>query len=215
MKLRHLPLVLLLLPASAFAQKQQYINDQITVSLRDGPRNDATFLGLLKSGDAVTVLENLGEQSFAKVRTADGREGWVTARFLSDTPAAASLLDDVRRDLAAAQSRIGSLEQALEDARAEPTRTTAQTQTLQPPQPPPQPPPQSDAELTRQNGLLRAQIAELKSRIQSAQPQSGEQEIWRGMMLTGGALLAAGVVLGLLLQWIVGAGRKRRHWSDF
>lgn len=213
MKLRHLSL-LLLLPASALAQKQQYINDQITVSLRDGPRNDATFLGLLKSGDAVTVLENLGEQSFAKVRTADGREGWVTSRFLTDEPAAASLLADARGSLDKAQARIGSLEQELADARAELLKKVQPVQQEQPAaSAPPPPPPPSDVELTRQNAVLRAQLAEAQRRAHKAPPPAGSDEERRNLMLTGGLLLGAGVTLGMLLQWI--AGRRRRHWSDF
>lgn len=206
MKLRLIPLFLLLLPAWALAQKQQYVNDEITVSLRDGPRNDATFLGLLKSGDAVTVLENLGEQSFARVRTADGREGWVTSRFLTDRPAAASLLAEVRGRLDAAQARIASLEQELEQARAGLTEARDKQAVVATPSP-------SDTELTRQNAVLRAQLADLQRRAQAAPPAAGSEEDRRKLMFTGGILLGSGVVLGMLLQGIV--GRKRRHWSDF
>lgn len=213
MNLRLIPLALLLLPAWAIAQKQQYINDEITVSLRDGPRNDATFLGLLKSGDAVTVLENLGEQSFARVRTADGREGWVTARFLSDEPAAASLLADARAGLDKAQARIGSLERELEQARAQP-KSAAPAQTPPPAARQPVTLLQPDAELTRQNAMLRAQLEELQRRAQSAPPSgSAQEQNPRELMFTGATLLGIGVVLGMLLQWL--AARRRRHWSDF
>lgn len=212
MNLRLVPLVLLLLPAWAFAQKQQYINDEITVSLRDGPRNDATFLGLLKSGDAVTVLENLGEQSFARVRTADGREGWVTARFLSDEPAAASLLADARAGLDKALARIGILERELEQGRTQ-SKNAPPAQTP-PPAGRPAPPAQSDAELVRQNTVLRAQIEDLQQRAQSAALKpSGQEQNPRELMFTGATLLGIGVILGMLLQWL--AGRRRRHWSDF
>jgi SH3 domain protein len=68
--------------------RQQYISDEITVSIREQPRNDATVTGALKSGARVTLLESLGEESFARIRTADGREGWITARFLTSQPVA-------------------------------------------------------------------------------------------------------------------------------
>ncbi|MEQ1439198.1 TIGR04211 family SH3 domain-containing protein [Fontimonas sp. SYSU GA230001] len=207
MKACHLCLMLLLLPAASWAQKQQYVNDEITVSLRDGPRNDATFLGLLKSGDAVTVLENLGEQSFAKVRTADGRVGWVTARFLTDHPAATSLLADARSALDQARARIEELERELQAARssAPPAPAAAAPAVAVPALP--------DDELKRQNAVLRTQIADLQRRLQLAESTAAGDDDRRNLMLTGGLLALAGLLLGMLLQGL--AGRRRRHWSDF
>jgi SH3 domain protein len=105
-------------PVSA-QERQQYISDVITLTLRDGPRNDATYLGTVKSGDRVTLLESLGPESFARVRTADGREGWVTARYLTNEPAARTALDDLRRELNEARSRIRELENQLGTAQSE------------------------------------------------------------------------------------------------
>jgi len=74
-------------PAAAQSSgKPQYISDDISVTLREKPSNDAAPLGALKSGARVTVLEVLGADSFARIRTADGREGWITARYISDQP---------------------------------------------------------------------------------------------------------------------------------
>jgi SH3 domain protein len=178
------------------AQKQQYIDDEISVTVRDAPSNDAAFLGVVKSGDRVTVLESLGPQSFARIKTTDGKEGWITARFLTDEPAAIDALNSVRRELDQAKSRIRSLESDLEKAQTE----------LEQARP--------ALELAGENDQLRIQISELQRGAQEVERRFNEQKAWRRTMLTGGALVGAGVFLGLLLPWI-GRTSRRRRWGDF
>lgn len=188
--------LLLLAPVLASAQKQQYIDDEITVTVRDGPRNDATFLGTVRSGDRVTVLESLGPQSFAKIRTTDGREGWITARFLTDEPAARDAFDGVRRELSQAQTLIKSLERDLAQAQSD----------LQNARP--------ALELAQENDRLRAQIVELERGAEQIEQRFNEQKARRRTMLTGAGLVVGGTLLGLILPWI-GRNSRRRRWGDF
>lgn len=188
--------LLLLVPVLAPAQKQQYIDDEITVTVRDAPRNDATFLGTVRSGDRVTVLESLGTQSFAKIRTTDGREGWITARFLTDEPAARDAFDGVRRELNQAQARIKSLERDLAQAQSD----------LQKARP--------ALELAQENDRLRAQIVELQRGAEQIEQRFNEQKARRRTMLTGAGLVGGGTLLGLILPWI-GRNSRRRRWGDF
>lgn len=196
MKSRLLFAAALWVPLFAHAEKQQYIDDEISVSVRAEPRNDAEFLGLVKSGDRVTVLESLGPQSFARIRTAEGREGWITARFLTDEPAAGVALDGVRRELAQAQARIRTLESDLQKAQGELEKA------------------RPALELAGDNDRLRAQIDDLQRGAAEVERRFNEQKAWRRMMLTGGALVGAGVIVGLLLPWL-GRTSRRRRWGDF
>lgn len=182
-------------PAAA-QERQHYISDVITLSLRDGPRNDATYLGTVKSGDRVTLLESLGPESFARVRTTDGREGWITARYVTHEPAARTALDDLRRELNDARSRIRELENQL---------TGAQTE-LEKARP--------ALELAGHNDQLREQIEVLQRSAQDAEQRFNEHKARRRTMLTGAALVAAGILFGLLLPWLLRSGRRRR-WGDF
>src|SRR3546814_1820155 len=91
----------------------QYITDDVSVTLREAPRNDAASIGVLHSGDKVTMLETLGEQSFARVRTSAGAEGWMTARYLSGQLAAKDRLSQMKSDLDRSEEHTSELQSLM------------------------------------------------------------------------------------------------------
>ena len=68
--------------ASAAPDARRVSGDR--VNLRQGPDAGTASLGLLSRDDAVEVLESEGD--WLRVRTQDGEEGWVAARFLAAPP---------------------------------------------------------------------------------------------------------------------------------
>ncbi|TJY58214.1 TIGR04211 family SH3 domain-containing protein [Sinimarinibacterium sp. CAU 1509] len=193
-----LPLLLsaVLAPAVHAAEKTQYIDDEISVTVRDAPRNDGGYLGVIKSGDRVTVLESLGPESFARVRTASGTEGWITARFLSDEPAAKDQLDSTKQALNTAEARIKELEQALGQAQGSLDKA------------------RPALELAQDNDRLKGEIAELQRASEEVKARFNEQKARRKTMLTSAGLIGAGVLGGLILPWLGRTGRRRRY-SEF
>jgi SH3 domain protein len=77
--------VLLMLQVYAYAE-MMYITDRIEVSVRSGKGLAAgsKYLGVVRTNDKVEVLETDGE--YARVRLANGTEGWVNTRYLTATP---------------------------------------------------------------------------------------------------------------------------------
>jgi SH3 domain protein len=188
----------MLVPALVHAQsatRQQYISDDITVTLREQPRNDAAPVGALKSGARVTVLQSLGPESFARVRTADGREGWLTTRYLSPQPAVKERFQQTREALDGAQSRIENLEREL--------RAAQQQLSLA----------QPAFQAVRENERLQTAMAELQHSSAGLKQRYDEERARRRTLLSGGGLVLLGVILGLVLP-LLRRGRKRRY-SEF
>lgn len=191
-------LLLLLLPALAQAATR-YVSDQIPIVLRDAPRGDAGARGVLTSGARVEVLETDSASGFARVRAADGREGWVPERFLAEEPAAHGRVERLEKQLADAQAELKKLKEdhgrLLQDfqriSRGEPV---------------------ASKDVLRQAADLRAQLARKDEEAAALRQRYDAQRTSRRTLLLGGALVAGGFVLALLLRWLWPA---KRRWGDF
>lgn len=178
---------------SAQSGQTRYISDEITLTIRDAPRNDATYLGVIRSGAQVEMLENLGPQSFARIRLENGTEGWVTARYLSETPAARDQLDRVQSELEAAQARVRTLETQLAETRERLSRAGPALQ------------------MAEENDALQGAIRDMKEEREHLMEQYSQAQSQRQMLVTGAGLLAGGTLFGLILPALSGGRRKRRN----
>lgn len=175
--------------------RPHYISDDVTISLRDQPGTDAPTQGTVHSGDRVVVLQSQGTGSFARIRTADGREGWLPERYLTEAPAARDRLDAMQKQLDEAQSQVQSLKSALDGARQQLTQV------------------KPTMELAAQNDQLRARVKDAERQLQSLRASEDEEAGRRQTLLAGGGLIGAGLVLGLILPWLMRP--RRRRYSDF
>lgn len=91
-----------------------YVTDKMYIALRAGPTKDALSVKTIASGATLEVLER--QEKYARVRDAEGVEGWLDALYLvSEPPARAQLL--------ALQAQVAQLQGAL-------TQETAKTADL-------------------------------------------------------------------------------------
>ncbi|CAN5135365.1 hypothetical protein BH24PSE2_BH24PSE2_04180 [soil metagenome] len=121
-----LPLLWLLLGAAAPVHAEtQYVTDILRLGLYAQAETDGKPVRYLTSGTALEMLERRGNT--ARVRAPDGAEGWVRATYLVDEQPArfrlaqlesshTALADELagtRRELAAAQDTVTSLQNQL------------------------------------------------------------------------------------------------------
>jgi hypothetical protein len=179
------------------------------VYLRAGPGTDAAPLGVLKGGDQVNLLDVEG--SWTKVQTRDGTVGFVYHRYVVPRP-----------DGSSAQG---------EPQTAGPPSDVAAAPTAPPPVPSPRETVAATKdELSTELANLRAEVADLKQKVQERTDQTGDAQAPSGGSIPSispapvGAPVApapsareqgigvlAVAMLSLLVGWVLGSAFGRRR----
>lgn len=85
----------LIMPTAATAETV-YVSENYEITMRTGPATDRKIISLIESGTALTIVEK--GQDWSKVRTKNGRMGWVLNRYITTNEPCAMVLDRVRQD---------------------------------------------------------------------------------------------------------------------
>jgi SH3 domain protein len=101
-------------PLVAHAAENLYVTDRFEITLRSGPGLDFKILDMVPSGTPLEKLEE--EEGWARVRTADNKDGWVVIRYLSRETPKGPLLEAARRELDAFRTQNAELRSELESA---------------------------------------------------------------------------------------------------
>jgi SH3 domain protein len=108
------------------AAETRYVTDIFEVTMRSGTSTANSIVRLLRSGEAVTLLEVDEASQYSLVETADGKQGYVLNRFLTDSPAARQLLEKLTARHQQLQSRfdeqkteVDELKQVLQQEQAD------------------------------------------------------------------------------------------------
>lgn len=89
-----------------------YVTDRILLGIHQQPDENSPILDSIASGTAVTVIQR--QDSFIKVRLADGSDGWVVGSYLKDKKPAAAELDAVYAKLQQTQESNKKLADELD-----------------------------------------------------------------------------------------------------
>jgi uncharacterized protein YgiM (DUF1202 family) len=161
------------------AQEAWVMDKEVTLTLRTGAGTQYRIIGSLTTGDVATILTR--GDGWTKVRTADGKEGWVSAGFLQASPPAQIQLERLARDAEDLRRQVAELSEttaALRAANAE-IETNDETQRRE------------IERLTRENFQLRA---------------GARWPEW----ITGAGIVLVGMALGALLGRNAGRRRQPR-----
>jgi SH3 domain protein len=192
-------LMLLVVPALGQAQDSvRYISDELAVTLRQHKDPASQALGLLTSGARLELLESDEASGYARVRTTDGREGWVLERFLKRAPIARDRVQQLERQLAESQAALKQLQAAHAELSEQHAALSAGR-------------PVAPQELVRENEALRLAMAESEREREGVLRRYDAERATQRTLLLGGALVGGGVLLALLLRWL---WPRRRGWGD-
>jgi SH3 domain protein len=214
--------LLCLTAAGPLAAETRYVTDEFKITLRSGESSGHRIIKMLPTGEALTVLSTSRETGYSRVRTQDGKTGYVLTRQLETQPVARDRLAAMEqrlRELEAApselRSRLNDLlkehealriehEQLQEAKRSVDTefatlqRTSANAVRIS----------NERKELRKQVAAITREVEELKQQNRELQNSSA-----RRWFLIGGGVLAGGILLGLILPNLR-VRRKRDSWGS-
>lgn len=218
---RLIVLCLLALAASAAGAQTSYVSDRMEVTLRTGTSTQHSIIRMLPSGMRLEVLETNEAGDYARVRTADGVEGWVLTRYLMERPAARDQLAAANSRIETLQARVADLTAQLEVLRgerdsmaaersgvgAELEDVSAELERIRRVS-------ASAVELDKANRELRTRLAAAEQAGDSlrAEVNALKRNTQRDWFLAGAGVLIAGLLLGLILPRLK-LGRRSK-WGD-
>ena len=89
-----------------------YVTDRILLGVHQDAAETSTIIATIPSGTALNVLER--GDDFIKVQTSDGKQGWVSAGYLTQNKPASAQLDSLNSQLQQAQASAKQLSAELD-----------------------------------------------------------------------------------------------------
>jgi SH3 domain protein len=208
--------------ASAAQADNRWVTDDFEVMLRTGKSTKQSIVRQLGSGTRVEFLKEDAESGYTQVRLPSGTEGWVLTRYLQRSPTAALQLPELQKRLSKNEEQRTAQRQEIAELKKERQRLQNQLQELQSNSSSTQQQLERITKLSAdtiqvddQNRQLKQRLADSERQIDllTAENNSLASRSDREWFLVGGAVLAVGLLLGLILPRINWS--KKSSWNDF
>lgn len=109
--MRPLLLLLTLFISSSVLAQNLYVTDEFKVTLRTGKSTSNSIVTMLKSGEAVELIEHDAASKYSLVKTKSGKEGYVLTRFLENQPSHKQRLKKLNANYAQLKTQYNELKQ--------------------------------------------------------------------------------------------------------
>ncbi|AFJ02889.1 SH3 domain protein [Methylophaga frappieri] len=218
---RFLVLILSLLAVDVALAQTRYVSDELEITLRNGQGLEFGIRKMLKSGTRLQVLQNNSDSGYSQVRTAEGVEGWVLTRYLSQTGSARDLLAENEQKLANLELEVANYKTEIEQLSSQNNETDTQnlslketSQRLRKELDDLRRTASSAVALENENRQLKQKLQEMDSEIQTTQIENNalRDNSTKSWFLIGAAVLFAGIVLGLILPRL--RLRRKSSWGS-
>jgi len=210
----------LCMPFLAQAQTTRYVSDELEITMRNGQGVKFGIRKMLESGTRLQVLET-DPTGYSKVKTADGVEGWVLTRYLSNTPSARNQLEASQQKVANLELEIAKYKEEISSLSSQNSSVDTQNMTLK----------EKSQRLSKElddlrrtasnavalenkNRQLTEQVQQILHENQSLEIENNalRDNSTRSWFLIGAAVLFFGIILGLVLPRL--RVRKKDSWGS-
>ena len=95
---------------SVFADTR-YVSDRLIISVRDGQNQNAAVLGYIETAAPVDILEE--KEDLLRIRTEDGIEGWVQAKYIVPEKPKVLIIENLKNEIETFKNEQGSVSNTL------------------------------------------------------------------------------------------------------
>lgn len=210
------------LPLPATAAEVQYVTDQYDFNLRSGESTRYKIIRALPSGTPLEILSVNEETGYARVRTEDGKTGYILTRYLQSEPAARSRLAEMSERLRELQqapdklaARLGALQNEHNDLTAEHSALQRLNEQLQQELAEVRHASANAVRINEERQRLQDEVTTLVQQVDALQHQNLELRNHRDQrwFIIGAAVVAGGIVIGIILPNLR-LRRRRSNWGS-
>lgn len=185
---------------ATFAQTQ-YVSENLHTYLRKGAGDNFKISGSIQAGEKVTVLDR--KERYSLIRDSRNREGWILTSDLSNTASPRELIPQLQQQVQELTTKLTKIDGEWQQRTAEMQRRTQDAV-------------QKSSDLVAENSQLKRELDILKNKNRDLETMhdANKREIVIQWFIYGGAVLGAGLLLGLLAPLLI-PRRRRNHsgWS--
>lgn len=200
----------------------QYVSDKLSINLRRDKGIQFKIVQIIKSGTALEVLAK-HSSGYTKVKTPQGKTGWVLTRFLQKEETAKDKYDKLKNhyqqliseneklkiDFKQVSEQLNLIKSEYQQLKQNHKSTLSENQRLL----------EVSAEplkMQQANKTLREQLLHNENEMSLLKQQNSnyEQESDRNWFITGALVLLGGILLGLILPHLQSRPGRRGHYSN-
>ncbi|MVG16976.1 TIGR04211 family SH3 domain-containing protein [Aeromonas jandaei] len=195
--------ILICLCAQQALADTRYVSDNIFTFIHNGPGTQYRILGSVKAGEPLEVKAVNGEAGFTQVVDGRGRDGWIKSSELQSQISLREQLPQVEKERDELKARLQNLNGDNEKRFAE-----------------------KDGQIAAQSkeiAALKAQLASQGEEMNNLKEQNDaltqsydnqEHDIQMDWFIRGGAMVGAGILLGILLPMLPRRRSRGDRWMN-
>lgn len=187
----------IILCSTPILAQTQYVSENLSTYMRKGAGDNFKISGAIQAGEKVTVLDR--KERYSLIRDSRNREGWILNTDLSNTASPKDLIPQLKQQVQDLTSRLSKIDSEWQQRTAEMQRRTQDSV-------------QKSSDLVAENAQLKRELEILKNKNRDLETMhdAEKREIVIQWFIYGGAVLGAGLLLGLLVPFII-PRRKKNH----
>ncbi len=205
------------------AARTVYVTDNLEILLRSGQGTEFKIIASIETGAPLTLIKTHKASGWNKVRTKDGKTGWVLARFLTDTPVASVRLKAANDELQKLKQEnerlsveLNNVKSSIDETISAKNKLTSERENLSQKLARIKHASENSMQILNERDQLQERVVNLERSSQKLkrEKQALEDSSSQDWFLAGAAVLLCGVILGLILPRISWR-RKSSSWDSF